>query len=96
MNVATSTRGVDVICLNDKGESLAEGEPHQSHARITLHRRRESNGTHALMLMDKHLNSNVGVINYCQHAGLDGSDGGVGGSIFCLLISNFADSLMSI
>lgn len=71
MNVATSTRGVDVICLNDKGESLAEGEPHQSHARITLHRRRESNGTHALMLMDKHLNSNVGVINYCQHAGLE-------------------------
>lgn len=71
MNVATSTRGVDVICLNDKGESLAEGEPHQSHARMTLHRRCESNGTHALMLMDKHLNSNVQVINYCQQAGLE-------------------------
>lgn len=36
MNVATSTHAVDVICLNDKGESLAEGEPHQSHARITF------------------------------------------------------------
>lgn len=68
MNVATSTRGVDVICLNDKGESLAEGEPHQSHARITLRRRWESSRTHALMLMDKHSNSNVGVINYCQHS----------------------------
>lgn len=97
MNVATSTRGVDVICLNDKGESLAEGEPHQSHARITLHRRRESNATHALMLMDKHLNSNVRVINYCQHAGLEQWlrwGVGLGGGIFCLLISNFADSLM--
>lgn len=71
MNVATSTRGVDVIRLNDKGESLAEGEPHQSHARVTLRRRRGSGGTHALMLMDKHLNSNVRVINYCQHAGLE-------------------------
>lgn len=71
MNVATSTRGVDVICLNDKGESLAEGEPHQSHARITLRRRWESSRTHTLMLMDKHSNSNVGVINYCQHGALE-------------------------
>lgn len=63
MNVATSTRSIDVICLNDKGESLAEGEPHQSHACITFS---QSSRTHTPMLMDKQLNSNVQVINYCQ------------------------------
>lgn len=80
MNVATSTRGVDVICLNDKGESLAEGEPHQSHARITLRRRRESSRTHTLTLMDKRSNSNV---LYRQH----GADRlGPGRPRFCLLV----------
>lgn len=38
MDVATSTRRIDVIYLNDKGESLAEGEPHQSYTCITSRR----------------------------------------------------------
>lgn len=68
MNVATSMHRIDVIYLNDKGESLAEGEPHQSYTCITLQRRSESWRKHTTSRMDKHLNSNVQVINHCQYA----------------------------
>ena len=61
-------RRIDVIYLNDKGESLAEGEPHQSYTCITLQRRSESWRKHTTSRMDKHLNSNVQVINHCQYA----------------------------
>lgn len=44
MDVATSTRRIDVIYLNDKGESLAEGEPHQSYTCITSRQDCQSQG----------------------------------------------------
>lgn len=68
MNVATSMHRIDVIYLNDKGESLAEGEPHQSYTCITLQRCSESRRKHTTLRMDKHLNSTVQVINQCQYA----------------------------
>ncbi len=68
MNVATSMHGIDGIYLNDKRESLAEGEPHQSHTCITLQRCSESRGKHTALRMDKHSNSAVQVINQCQYA----------------------------
>lgn len=68
MNVATSMHRIDVIYLNDKGKSLAEGEPHQSYTCITLQWCSESRRKHTPIPMDKHLNSNVQVINHCQYA----------------------------
>lgn len=44
MDVATSTCRIDVIYLNDKGESLAEGEPHQSYTCITSRQGCQSRG----------------------------------------------------
>lgn len=67
MNVATSMHRIDVIYLNDKGESLAEGEPHQSYTRVTLQRCSESRRKHTTSRMDKHLNSTVQIIKQCQY-----------------------------
>lgn len=59
---------IDVIYLDDKGESLAEGEPHQSYTCITLQRWSECRRKYTPLPMDKHLNLNVQVIKHCQYA----------------------------
>lgn len=69
MNAAASMHRIDVIYLNDKGESLAEGEPHQSYTCITLQWCSESRKETPPIPMDKHLNSNVQVINHHQYTG---------------------------
>lgn len=66
MNAVTSMHRIDVIYLNDKGESLAEGEPHQSYTCITLLRYTTGRPKRHNVCMDKHRNSTVQAINHCK------------------------------
>lgn len=47
----------------------------------------ERRGARTPTLMDQHSNSNVEVINYCQHAGLEDRLGWAR-PVVCLLVSN--------